>query len=89
MSEAQIDGGDRGQAAEDKVGGWLGDMDDAAALYWYGSFSLIMAGASLAVVILMNQDVNIIGSGRVDIYKSFWRYYLPVGITWFFTGFVR
>ena len=42
MSDAQIDGGDRGGNIEDSVGGWIGAEDDAAAVRWYGIFGLLM-----------------------------------------------
>ena len=42
MSDAQVDGGDRGGALQDGVSDTIGVESAAAAVRWYGLFSLIM-----------------------------------------------
>ena len=63
-------------------------MDDAQALYWYGSYSLIMTGASLAVLVLFNQEISHIAN-YTDGFQTVWYYYVGVGVTWFLTGFIQ
>ena len=55
MSDAQYDGGDRGQAAEDTVGGWIGDLDDAQAMYWYGTYSLVTGVGGMFIWMFFNE----------------------------------
>merc|ERR1712156_678608 len=42
MSDAQIDGGDRGGAIEDGVSNRIGVENEAEAVRWYGIFSWLM-----------------------------------------------
>ena len=43
MSDAQIDGGDKGAAAQDEVAGFIGDKNDGEAVRWYGLYSGILS----------------------------------------------
>ena len=86
MSDAQYDGGDKGGQAEDKVGGWIGDLDDAQAMYWYGSYTLILSLASLVVWVTFGQEIFLISD--YPGFSTWWIYYLPFGITWFLSLFI-
>ena len=55
MSDAQYDGGDNGAKAEGIVGGWIGDLDDGQAMYWYGTYSLFMGVGALLVWVVFNE----------------------------------
>ena len=47
MSDAQIDGGDRGAKAEDRVAGFIGDRNDGEAVRWYGMYNMWMTIGTL------------------------------------------
>ena len=88
MSDAQYDGGDRGQAAEDRVGGWIGDLDDAQAMYWYGSFNLIVGIGAMFAWIFFNDEWAGVARWSMGFQYHFY-FFLPVGITWFLSLFIQ
>ena len=85
MSDAQFDGGDNGQAAEDFVGDFIGDKDPAGAVRWYGFFALANAFGSILVYMLLN------GNWWVAQYKDGFStrtfFYMPVAMSWLAVSF--
>ena len=86
MSDAQYDGGDRGQAAEDRVGGWIGDLDDAQAMYWYGSFNLILGAGGTLLWMWFNNWTGVVRWSMGFQYHFY--FFLPVGMSWFLSLFI-
>ena len=87
MSDAQYDGGDKGSQAEDTVGGWIGDLDDSQAMYWYGSYTLLTGAASLVVWVYIANEIFLFRDYSAGI-ALWWIFYLPFGVTWFLSLFI-
>ena len=83
MSDAQIDGGDRGARAEDSVAGFIGEKNDGEAVRWYGLYSGIL---SLVTFIMWNEF-----SGKSWNLGGYWTlisyHYFPVFMGWLLVSF--
>ena len=55
MSDAQLEGNDNASAAEDRVGGFIGDKDNAGAVRWYGLYSLAIGVGSIPFYVIFNE----------------------------------
>lgn len=85
MSDAQIDGGDRGGAIEDRVGGWIGVDDDAGAVRWYGIFGLLM-GYLIIPVYWWMEDFNYVALNWTW-FRTVQAFFMPVGMGWLMVSF--
>ena len=85
MSDAQIDGGDRGAAAEDKVAGFIGDKNDGEAVRWYGMYSLTVGVGSIFFWMWFNDKTYIALNAKWFTYQM--EFFVPVFITWLMVSF--
>merc|ERR1711912_137137 len=85
MSDAQFDGGDNGQAAEDLVGGFIGERDPEAAVRWYGLFSMATGIGSIFAYMLLNGTWWIANYRKGFVTRM--AFYLPVAMGWLATIF--
>ena len=84
MSDAQIDGGDKGAAAEDKVGGFIGDKNDGEAVRWYGMYALAHSVGTIFFYMFFNDKTYV--AGNAAWYLSQIEFFLPVFIGWIFVS---
>ena len=78
--DAQIDGGDRGQAMEDRASNLIGDVDNAGAVRWYGLYCFWLGGGAVAFWILMNNNAWVVKYSK-GIHTRMY-FYLPTGLAW-------
>ena len=85
MSDAQIDGGDKGGAVQDGVEGFVDAENNAEAVRWYGLASLIMGYAIIPAYWFLDdyQFVAMNASWFTWVQTIF----LPVGMAWLMLGF--
>ena len=86
MSDAQVDGGDKGQQGEDIANNFIGDKDAAQAVRWYGIYSMITGfGSIFAYMILNNESTYVIlyNAG----FKTRIAFYVPVAMAWLMVSF--
>ena len=85
MSDAQVDGADNGQAAEDTVGGFIGEQDNAGAVRWFGIWSTALSLGSIVLYITFNNTFYIAMS------KKYWEshafVYGAVMLAWLMVSF--
>ena len=83
MSDAQIDGGERGAQAQDRVDGFIGDKNDGEAVRWYGLYSGIL---SLVAFLMFNEF-----GGKSWNISAYWAYvsyhYFPVFMCWLLVSY--
>ena len=58
--DAQVDGGDRGANMEDRADNFIGDVDNAGAVRWYGLYCFWLGGGAAAFWILMNNNAWVV-----------------------------
>ena len=85
MSDAQIDGGDRGARAEDNVAGFIGDKNDGEAVRWYGMYNMWMTIGTLLWYMNFNNKWYI--AGNFNWYMSQLQFSFPVFISWVMVSF--
>ena len=85
MSDAQIDGGDRGGNIEDSVGGWIGAEDDADAVRWYGIMALMM-GYLIIPVYWWMEDLDYVALNW-SWFRTIQAFFMPVGMGWLMVSF--
>ena len=85
MSDAQVDGGDSGARAEDAVGGFIGEQDNAGSVRWYGLYSLAMSVGTMFFWMFFN-NLTYVG-GNADFYYTQIEVFLPVFICWMMVSF--
>ena len=85
MSDAQIDGGDRGGNIEDGVSSRIGADSDAAAVRWYGSMALLM-GYLIIPVYWWMEDFSYVPLNW-SWFRTVQALFLPVGMGWLMVSF--
>ena len=85
MSDAQVDGGDSGARAEDAVGDFIGEKDNAGAVRWYGMYSLAMSVGTMFFYMFFNGRSYVAGNSAW--YWSNIESFLPVVICWLMVSF--
>ena len=84
-SEAQIEGGDSGQAVEDGVQDFIGEKDPAEAVFFYGVYTLSMGGGFALLWVLLNKQ------SWVYLYKDGFlsriTFYLAAGMAWLMVSY--
>lgn len=78
MSDAQVDGGERGGDLQDGVSDAIGVESAAAAVRWYGIFSLIMGWGMQMIWSLVDGNYYAYGSW----FRTMQNFYFPVGMGW-------
>ena len=85
MSDAQIDGGDRGGNIEDRTSDWIGAEDDDAAVRWYGIMALLMGYAIIPAYWFL-EDFNYV-SLNWSWFRTVQAFFMPVGMGWLMVSF--
>ena len=84
MSDAQFDS-DFGSGIQNWIEEWIGNKSADEALNWYGLYSLALGFWGIFGWHLMNDNVNV---ARIPTWwTQLYRYYLPVGMTWWLLRF--
>lgn len=73
---------DRGDAATEFTENFIGERNDAEAVFWYGIYSLIMSFGLIVVYHLIDGTDWIAMYGGVDGFKYKWYGYVPIAMTW-------
>ena len=84
-SEAQIEGGDSGQAVEDSVNDMIGEKDPAGAVKFYGVYTLSMGGGFALLWVLLNKQSWVYT--YKDGFLSRITFYLAAGAAWLMVSF--
>ena len=85
MSDAQIDSGNTGQAGEDLANSFIGERDNAQAVFFYGSVSLITAASSIVLYIILN-EMYWVARTRA-FFLTHIEFFAPVGMAWLMVSF--
>lgn len=84
-SDAQIEGGDSGQAVEDGVNDFIGEKDPAGAVWFYGVYCLSMGGGFALLWVLLNKQSWVYS--YKDGFLSRITFYLAAGAAWLMVSF--
>ena len=84
-SDAQIEGGDSGQAVEDGVNDFIGEKDPAGAVWFYGVYCLSMGGGFALLWVLLNKQSWVYS--YMDGFLSRITFYLAAGAAWLMVSF--
>ena len=84
-SEAQIEGGDSGQAVEDGVTDFIGEKDPAESVFFYGVYTLSMGGGFALLWVLLNKQSWVYS--YKDGFLSRITFYLAAGMAWLMVSY--
>ena len=73
---------ERGDSATEFTENFIGERNDAEAVFWYGTYSLIMSFGLIVVYHLIDGTDWIALYGGVDGFKYKWYGYVPIAMTW-------
>jgi len=85
MSDAQLEGNDNASAAEDRVGGFIGDKDNAGAVRWYGLYSLAIGVGAIPFYVIFNELDYVRWNSGWYFYQM--AFFIPVFISWLMVSF--